>query len=170
MTTNYWVIAPYNPREDIEVFNRSWTFDYQRGLIAIGWPELGDVSHLSREELVERRNRVYGAKYPLALVPIWKFWHEIKVGDKMIAKTGIRKMLAIGTVTRTAFYDKNLGKKRAAGLTNDYFPNFIGVEWERREFEFPERTFRIGTLHRITVGEYQQIIASSTRQSESAHR
>ncbi len=161
MATNYWVIAPYNPRESIEVFERSWGFDYQRGLIAIGWPPLGDVSSLSRQNLIERIRRVYPNRMKRAHITIWRFWHEIRIGDKVIAKTGRRKMLAIGTVTREAFYDENLGKERAAGLTDDYFPNFIGVEWERREFEFPEYTFAIGTLHPITAERYQQFIGAS---------
>jgi hypothetical protein len=79
-------------------------------------------------------------------------------------------MLAIGTVTREAFYDEDLGKERAAGLTDDFFPNFIGVEWERREFEFPAWTFKRGTLHSITAERYQQIIDASTHQAEGAHQ
>lgn len=160
MTTNHWVIAPFDP-ESVKVFERSWAFDYQRGLIAIGWPELGDVSNLSRKDLVERIRRVYRGTEKRADYTIWRFLHETKTGDKVIANTGIRKMLAIGTVTREAFYDEDLGKERAAGLTDDIFPNFIGVEWEKREFEFPELTFAIGTLHSIPAERCQQIIDAS---------
>lgn len=162
MTTNHWVIAPVNPA-NVKLFERSWGFDYQNGLIAIGWPDLGDVSRLSRQDLVERIRQVYGNKMKRAHITIWRFWHEIKTGDKVIAKRGIRKMLAVGTVTREAFYDEILGKERVAGLTDDFFPNFIGVEWERREFEFPERTFAIGTLHSIPAERYHQIIDASAR-------
>ncbi|CAN5819327.1 hypothetical protein BH23CHL2_BH23CHL2_34780 [soil metagenome] len=82
---------------------------------------------MSREDLVERIRQVYGDKMKRAHIPIWRFWHEIRIGDKVIAKTGTSKMLAIGTVTREALYDEELGKERAAGLTDDFFPNFIGV-------------------------------------------
>lgn len=164
MTINHWVIVPSKP-ESVELLNRRWTFNYQRGLIAIGWPELGDVSHLSLDDLKEHRHRVYGEKYKLAHVTIWRFWHEISVGDKLIAKTGRRRMLAVGTVTREAFYDEDLGKEQAACLTDDYYPNFLGVDWELREFEFSESVFAIGTLRPITAERYQQLVDASPRQA-----
>src|SRR5258708_17425659 len=100
----YWVIAPY---ENQELFDKVWQFDLPNGSISLGWgSELGDVSTLDRDELA----KAVAAKYPefplatrsLFVNMIWKFNHDIAIGDIIIARRGRKVLAAIGRVTRLA--------------------------------------------------------------------
>jgi len=91
---------------------------------------------------------------------MWNFWHEIKVGDIVIARKGMKQLAAIGTVTKTAFYDPEKGKDRVGG-DGDCLPNFIGVEWRDspRDIRFDEMVFAFPAIYRTNKGGYEKIMS-----------
>ena len=126
----YWVIAPYDSTQT-QIFNKAWEYDLKNGTIAVGWKDLGDVSKMSEAELKSKFEKVYDKDYVERMLTrdcnsIWKFYHQISLEDIIIARRGTKKILGIGTVIGTAFYNEEKGKERVGDLTgNTYFyPNF----------------------------------------------
>ena len=61
---------------------------------------------------------------------LWKFYHAIAVGDRIIARRGTKTIVGVGTVIKPAFYDENKGKERVDHQTVYYYPNFLKVRWD----------------------------------------
>ncbi len=51
----YWVIAPIH-YDNLQGFNQYWEYDWEKGVISIGW-NMGDIEHLFYEEF-QTRERV----------------------------------------------------------------------------------------------------------------
>lgn len=83
---------------------RGWCFEAFRdnNLIAIGWPQLGDISGISNMEELRKK---YEEGYPeetkmqvsMGVAQVWKFKDEMKKGDK-VAVYGAGKIL-LGEIT-----------------------------------------------------------------------
>ncbi|RLI75827.1 hypothetical protein DRO97_02355 [Archaeoglobales archaeon] len=155
--TRYWVIAPYDSTKT-QIFEKVWEYDLNNGTIAVGWSDLGDVSEMSKPELESRYKEVYGEINNRDINAIWKFYHEISIGDIIIARRGTKKIIGIGTVTGKPFYSEEKGKERVANLTEDFYPNFISVKWEEKEIEFDKPVFSFYTLYEIPEEKYHSLV------------
>jgi len=140
----YWVIAPAaaNPRD---AFVSVWQFDVLHNVISIGWEELGDVSGMSQQELLAAVAATYPDR-PQATITlfanmIWAFFHEISVGDSIVARRGRRTLAALGTVTGSAVYAPGRNPAHA-------YPNFLDVSWhgQPRDKLFPTIVFPMQTV------------------------
>lgn len=157
----YWVISPY--RLGKPEWEKAWQYDLSHGTIAIGWRQLGDVSSYDKDQLEkaveENRPESTPGQISYSTNAIWNFWHEIEVGDVVIARKGTMQLAAVGTVTQTAFYDIERGKDRVGG-SDDYYPNFIGVEWRDypRDFHFDEIVFAYSAIYKTEDG-YDKIMS-----------
>ena len=104
---HYWVIAPVKAKPP-ELFDKVWAFDRDNNLISIGWSELGDVSTMSREELIAAVASTYRDKPAgtrgLYVNMLRAFYHEISPGDFVIARRGRKTLAAVGEVIKPAFY------------------------------------------------------------------
>jgi predicted Mrr-cat superfamily restriction endonuclease len=84
----YWIIAPHESNPP-QLFDKVWQYDLANNLISIGWVQLGDASRLSLTELAEKVASTYpDRKKGLVAKMIWSFYHEISVGDFIIARRG----------------------------------------------------------------------------------
>jgi hypothetical protein len=157
--TKYWVIAPYDSTK-AEVFDEAWHYDLRNGTIAVGWRQLGDVSKLDQSQLRARYKEVFGDTRMLAkdCNTIWRFHHEISPGDVVVARRGTKKVVAIGTVKGAAFYDEKRGKERVAELSDDFYPNFIQVDWEAKEIEFDKIKFSWYTMYEMPEERYRELM------------
>lgn len=165
----YWVIAPIEAKR-ADLFDRVWRFDFENGLISIGWTEVGDVSHVNREELAQIVAMKYRDK-PLATQTLfanmlWTFYHQISPGDIVVARRGRKVLAAVGRVTETATYSP--GKN---ALTNH--PNFLGVAWQDqpRDKTFSTLVFAMLTLAELTEEQFRSLtgrteVASPTESLE----
>lgn len=98
--TKYWKVAPGDSAWQ-------WNEALKAGFIAIGWSELGDLSGLSYEQFVRRREATL-RKHPdwgSGVNQVWRF-ANIKPGDRIVANRGTREVLGIGTVTGAYFFEK----------------------------------------------------------------
>lgn len=90
----YWKVAP-----GANAWN--WGACREGDFIAIGWESLGDLSGASREEF-DRRCALALQEHPdwkqAGLEQVWRFAHEIKEGDRIIANRGVSEILGVGTV------------------------------------------------------------------------
>lgn len=153
----YWIIAPYDSRIS-ETFDIAWQYDLKNGTIAVGWMELGDISKLSEEELKARYIQFYKRDNPMDRNAIWKFYHEISLGDIVIARRGRKKIIGIGEVIGTAFFDLNKGKERIGNRNAPLYPNFLRVKWEEKIINYDRQVFAMQTLYEVSEEKYNSLI------------
>jgi predicted Mrr-cat superfamily restriction endonuclease len=159
---NYWVIAPYfaDPMDPNSViFDQVWSYDLKHNTIAIGWNQLGDISGISKHELILAFQTPPSDGLPPTspgskthkVNMIWVFYHEIKLGDIIIARKGRKKIVRIGTVIGMPSYDQEKGIERV-GKSDIYYyyPNFLPVKWENKTKHFTDIVFSMNTLYPIS--------------------
>lgn len=93
--TRYWKIAPGEQAVN-------WDECRTGGFIGIGWNKLGDISNLTEEEFTLRAKEQGGSDQ------VWTF-RNIAVGDRIVANQGTKRVLGIGTVTGSYYFDENGG-------------------------------------------------------------
>ncbi len=156
----YWVIAPYHADKP-EVWQRVWDYDVSHNVISIGWHQLGNVSSLTEEELKERIDQVFHNDPPsvrtLYRRMLRDFYHSIKIGDVVVARRGRKKIAAIGTVVRSAYYEHN---KNADILGQDKaYSNHLDVIWKPspRDKTFEAVVFGMQTLYEIPKEKFDSL-------------
>jgi len=160
--SRYWIIAPLQS-EPRELFDKVWKFDLDNNLVSIGWKELGDVSSMSRQQLLEAVASTYRKRPPqtktLFSNMLWAFYHEIGPGDFIIARRGRKTLASVGRVTRLALYA--VGRNPFCD-----HPNFLGVAWENppREKSFAGIVFPMHTLSESSEEQFQTLLGGSTVQ------
>lgn len=164
--TRYWVIAPYDFRWRDE-WEQVWEHDLQHNVISIGWRALGDVSNLSREQILARYQKRYpNAKEKAAYADssvITKFYEEISIGDIVIARGGRKIIAAVGEVIELPFYDARLNVE--AYPKGHAYPNHLPVRWRKkpREVIFPTQVFGMQTVHGITADKFKRLLGKNGR-------
>jgi len=159
----YWIIAPYDSTRP-DIWDKVWQYDLANNVIAIGWSELKDISSYDQGTL----RKAIEETYPETKAG-WKtwsfnsmrnFWHNIAVGDIVIARRGTKRIAGVGTVVKTAFYNEKMGYERVGKLTNDYYSNFIGVQWSSdiRDIEFENPVFSFQTIYEIPENKYKSFV------------
>jgi hypothetical protein len=121
---------------------------------------LGDVSRLTKTELVETFRRVHGDKQITKDTNcLWNFYHEIAPGDIVIARRGTKRIVGIGIVKEPPFFDEKKGRQRVGNLgEDDYYPNFIKVTWEPKDIAFNRIVFAFFTMYEIPEEKYYSLL------------
>lgn len=160
----YWVIAPFESKI-AEVFDNVWQFDLANNVISIGWSQLGDVSKMSRESLIEAVTLAYpdrpNATKSLFVNMLWSFYHEISLGDIIIARKGRKTLAAIGNVIKTGFFAP--GRNPLLASPGRSHPNFLSVEWasQPRDKIFTNIVFPMHSVYEITEEQYHSLVEGS---------
>lgn len=97
----YWMYAPGEG-------SRLWNEFYEKGIMGIGWDEIGDLSAFpSKEAMKDKMKVVYGddVSYKNAGHATWQFANEVKPGDVVFVKHGLHKLIGRGIVTSDYIYD-----------------------------------------------------------------
>lgn len=97
----YWMYAPGEG-------SRLWEEFYSKGIMGIGWEEIGDLKQYpTKEEMKTKMKEIYGAEYSYknAGHATWQFANEIKIGDVIIVKKGLKKIIGRGIVTSDYVFD-----------------------------------------------------------------
>ena len=163
----YWVITPYDSTQP-QIFERAWEYDLANGTIAVGWKDLGDISEIKeKSELESKYREVRGDDVAQSAITrdvnaIWRFHHEISPGDVVIARRGTKKIIGIGTVIGSPFYDEDKGRERVAGLPEHFYSRFIPVKWEKKEIEFDRIVFSFYTIYEISEEKYRTLTEEKT--------
>ena len=101
--TLYWLYAP-GPDAD------KWQEFLEKGIIAISWDEIGDLSdYSSREEIKIALESAYGidGSKKNDVSANYDFLNKIQVGDIIIAKKGIHELLGYGIVRSEYIFDES---------------------------------------------------------------
>ena len=165
-----WVIAPCDFECDPVTWQRVWQFNLQHNFISIGWGALKNVSRLSDAAIRERHEQTWPTEKSHTAIAaskvLYKFWHDINIGDKVVARRGRKSISAIGTVVSAPYYEPNKARKVfEAGPARSHriaFPNHIDVEWleDCRDLEFDRLIFGFQTLHSIAPERLDELLQS----------
>lgn len=113
------------------------------GYVAIGWPELGDLSVRPTDR--ETLKRAVAETYPnekTGAIPVhagtmYKFMHEIRRGDYVVYPSKADRMVNIGVFTDRFEYIET---------DPDHYPNHRRVDWKAH---LPRSDFSQSALHEI---------------------
>jgi 5-methylcytosine-specific restriction protein B len=114
-TTRYWLYAPGEGAS-------MWDDFHGRGVMALGWDGLGDLTaYATKEQMRLRIQELYGGETSQSnsALAVWKFVHDVKPGDVVFAKRGRTEILGRGVAAGDYEYDPACGK----------YPNIRKVEW-----------------------------------------
>lgn len=132
----YWMYAPGEN-------SRLWEEFYEQCIMGIGWDQLGDLNQYpDKAAMKARMKEVYGdeSSYVNAGHATWQFVHEINIGDVILVKQGLKKLIGRGVVTSEYRFDDS---------RQEYF-HIRSVEWTHKgEWEQDEQ-LAMKTLTDIT--------------------
>jgi 5-methylcytosine-specific restriction protein B len=118
-TKRYWLIAPGEGAS-------LWDEFYEKGIIGVGWDNVGDLSKYSnREEIKNELLKVYpeGSKSQNNnSLCLWQFSNEMKLGDIVITKRGISDYIGYGVITSEYYRDE----------ARPELKNLRNVEWKKK--------------------------------------
>lgn len=141
--TRYWVYAPGDGASMWQEFS-------ERGIMAIGWGDIGDLRHFQTKEAMKQKMReCFGSDAPYMndAHATWQFVNEMKIGDIVFAKKGVYTIVGYGVVTSEYIYDEN---------RTDKYQNIRSVDWKYiGEWEYPGKA-PLKTLTDIT--DYTEIV------------
>ena len=142
-TVRYWLYAPGEGAS-------MWDDFYSRGVMGLGWHELGNLADYETKEDVRLRLKEIrggGSSQKNAAHAVWQFAHDVKPGDIVFAKQGRAKILGRGIVTGGYAYDAENG---------DY-PNLREVTWTHKGEWTCDKMLAMKTLTDVT--DYTDFVA-----------
>ena len=135
----YWL---YAPGEDASM----WEEFYERGVMGLGSAALGDLSvYTSKQEVRERMLEVYPdyGRQTNDILAAWQFAKEMKPGDVIFVKRGLKEIIGRGVVTGEYVYDEEWTQ----------FPHIRKVDWTHVGNWNIDRTLALKTLTDVTYDQ-----------------
>jgi len=85
-----------------------WNECIDRKIFALGWNELGDLSHYNSKEEIKEKLKVYGedSSNTNSSLANWNFANLVNIGDIVVAKSGRTEYIGYGIVTSDYIYDE----------------------------------------------------------------
>ena len=142
-TVRYWLYAPGRGA-------CMWDEFYARGVMGLGWYQLGDLrEYATKEEMRQRllETRDDNTSQTNSARAVWQFANEIKPGDVVFVKRGLKEIIGRGVVTGNYVYDPDGGE----------YPHLREVSWERQGSWRSDQQFAMKTLTEIT--DYPDLLA-----------
>ncbi len=137
-----------------------------RGLVAIGWPAVGDLTGRERADLVQAVRREYGDKgAPGNAGMLWRFANEMAVGDLVLTPDAETRELHAGRIVGAYRFD--------TGALLDEYPNVRAVEWTTvfDRDELPKRIlYQLGTLLTVSTPTSQEPLRAFLLGEEASPR
>ncbi len=161
--SRYWVMAPVESKPP-ELFDKVWQYDLAHGVISIGWKQLGDISKMSREALVEAVASTYPDKPSqtkgLYTNMLWAFYHEMLPGDYVIARRGRKTLARVGKIVGPAVFAP--GRNPSVGHLG-----FLEVSWQDqpKDKSFSSIVFPMHTLAEFSEEQFRSVVEGSGTQA-----
>jgi 5-methylcytosine-specific restriction protein B len=140
----YWLIAPGEEAN-------AWDEFYEKGIVGINWDRLGDLKrYSSKEEIKSALLQAYpdstGAQTNNSLC-LWQFANQIKEGDIIIAKKGLREYIGYGIARGEYYRDESRSELK----------NLRKVEWKKKG-DWPEDTGQIVVKTLTDITKYPEYV------------
>ena len=149
----YWKISPGSN-------GVAWPEWQERGIVAIGWPELGDLKGVSRKTFDKRAAKCTAKHgYTRGMSQVWTF-SQIQPGDRVVANQGTHTILGVGTVVEG--YTFSPGDHAVGG---EDFPHRLRVKWNETS---PRKVHQPGwrrTLLELTEASFNELISGELKAS-----
>lgn len=132
----YWMYAPGEG-------SRFWEEFHQKGIMGIGWEEIGDLKPFpTKNAIKEKMRQVYeeDLSYMNAGHATWQFANEIEIGDVVFVKKGLKKIIGRGIVASDYYFDES----------REEYNNLRKVEWTHKGEWDHEGQIVLKTLTDIT--------------------
>jgi MoxR-like ATPase len=132
----YWMYAPGEG-------SRMWEEFYSKEIMGVGWDGLGDLTKYSTKEAMKAKMKeTYGEEfsYKNAGHLTWQFANEMKIGDIIFVKKGLKKIIGRGVVSSEYRYDS---------IRNEY-KHIRSVNWTHKGEWDHEGQIVLKTLTDIT--------------------
>lgn len=134
----YWLYSPGKSAS-------KWDEYYDKGIMAIGWGDIGDLSKFeTREDMITKLQEVLNTNKSCTndSLATWQFANEIKPGDIVFVKKGMYQIIGRGVVASDYYYDDTV---------KDDFNNCRKVDWtEKGMWTHPNGQAVLKTLTDIT--------------------
>lgn len=114
-TVHYWIYSPGDGAS-------KWDEFYRRGVMGLGWCEIGDFSQYSSKDEMKAamKEKIDPTRpYRNAAHATWQFLQEMKPGDIVFVKKGMHSVIGRGVVTSEYNYDTE----------DPEYPNIRKVNW-----------------------------------------
>ena len=138
-TVRYWLYAPGRGA-------CMWEEFYERGVMALSWGDLGDLSVCSSKQDVKKRMLETYPDYGRQtndILAAWQFAKEMKPGDVIFVKRGLKEIIGRGVVTGEYVYDEEWTQ----------FPHIRKVDWTHVGNWNIDRTLALKTLTDVTYDQ-----------------
>ena len=102
-----------------------WESFYAQGIMALGWPKVGDLSRFTKkEEIKEALQESYNpnAAFTQAKRMLWQLVHDMRPDDMILVKKGRSEIVGMGIVASDYEYDDS----------NDEYPHTRKVQWTHK--------------------------------------
>ena len=132
----FWIYAPGEG-------SRFWEDFHKEGIMGIGWDELENLKkYPTKNAMKEKMKQIYGKEYSYmnAGHATWQFANEMKIGDVILVKKGLNKIIGRGIVDSDYFYDE----------LRDEYNNIRKVKWTHKGIWDHEGQIVMKTLTDIT--------------------
>ena len=142
-TVRYWLYAPGRGA-------CMWEEFYERGVMGLGWHQLGDLrGYATKEEMRQRllETRDDNTSQTNSARAVWQFANEMKPGDVIFVKRGLKEIIGRGVVTGDYVYDPDGGE----------YPHLREVSWKRQGSWRSNQQFPMKTLTEIT--DYPELLS-----------
>lgn len=97
----FWIYAPGEN-------SFMWEEFYKLGIIGIGWDAMGDLRlYQSRNEMIDKMRSINknNNAYTNDSLATWQFVHDVKIGDVILVKKGLTKLVGKGVITSEYIYN-----------------------------------------------------------------
>ncbi len=141
---NYWKIAPGEKASE-------WEECLKGSYIAIGWPELGDLTDVDDDRFKKLQSELaskHGKGYTISGTTQVRQFSKIEVGDIIIANRGKSEVVGIGEVTGGYYYDH--AEKR--------LPHKLKVDWFDTRTRRVDKPGWVRALKKLSKEEYEEIL------------
>lgn len=118
LTPHYWI---YSPGDNASI----WGECYSKGIMAIGWDEIGDLrTYSNKDEMKDAMKETIDPSkaYTMAAHATWQFANDIKPGDIVFAKKGMHFVVGRGVVESEYLFDSN----------RKHYKNIRKVKWTHK--------------------------------------
>ena len=136
-SVHYWIYSPGSGAADWEDF-------YKEGIMGIGWEKIGNLkAYPTKKDMKQAmKQRIDPTKtYANSAYATWQFANEMKVGDVVFAKKGMRIIVGRGIVESDYIYDPK----------RDKYNSIRKVRWTHKgEWPHPSGKAVMKTLTDIT--------------------
>ncbi len=124
-TVRYWLYSPGSNAGKWEEF-------YNKGIMGIGWGEIGELDiFTSKEEIKEKMKECYDStlSYRNDALAVWQFSKEMKQGDIVFVKKGMKMIVGKGVIESDYEFDDQV---------TDTYNNVRKVKWTHKgEWKHP---------------------------------